>query len=43
MPIPRQRHQKLDVINLILASVRITRRKVTSNFQGRSLKELQWF
>ncbi|MFU0443537.1 hypothetical protein ACMBCN_01905 [Candidatus Liberibacter asiaticus] len=43
MPIPRQRCQKLDVINLVFASVRITCRKVTSNFQGRSLKKLQWF
>ncbi|MFU0443497.1 hypothetical protein ACMBCN_01705 [Candidatus Liberibacter asiaticus] len=43
MPIPRQRRQKIDVINLVLVSVRITRRKVTSNFQGWSLKELQWF
>ncbi|MFU0443838.1 hypothetical protein ACMBCN_03490 [Candidatus Liberibacter asiaticus] len=43
MPIPWQWRQKLEVINLILASLQITRRKVISNFQGRSLKELQWF
>ncbi|MFU0443609.1 hypothetical protein ACMBCN_02290 [Candidatus Liberibacter asiaticus] len=43
MQILQQRCQKLDVINLVLVSVRITRRKVTSNLQGRSLKELQWF
>ncbi|MFU0443681.1 hypothetical protein ACMBCN_02660 [Candidatus Liberibacter asiaticus] len=43
MPTLPQRCQKFDVINLVLASVRIIRRKVTSNFQGRSFKELQWF
>ncbi|MFU0443483.1 hypothetical protein ACMBCN_01625 [Candidatus Liberibacter asiaticus] len=43
MSIPRQWRQKLNMINFVLASVRITCRRVTSNLQGRSLRELQWF